>query len=210
MIYLYRAQIVQPAVRLDVSCVVTKRIFSFDTYIAIAGLYPPSGFNGKVTKPIECTADRLVLSYTRQRKVDRYLRHCVDTSVLRCISFITSHNYFFVHSLSTLWQNYIQDALVTPRLREAKKAAKAAAARAVAPSPAKPVQSETCEETSTAPEPTATSNRSTAPPPGSGDSGGEAGSRTSVGRKDVSSEAAKNGVAPAAEEDEEDDGDAEV
>ena len=98
---------------------------------------------------------------------------------------------------------------MTPRLREAKKAAKAAAARAVAPS-AKPVQSETCEETSTAPEPTATSNRSTAPPPGSGDSGGEAGSRTSVGRKDVSSEAAKNGVAPAAEEDEEDDGDAEV
>ncbi|CAN0353354.1 unnamed protein product, partial [Laminaria digitata] len=56
-------------------------------------------------------------------------------------------------------QNYIQDALVTPRLREAKKAAKAEAAAAIDPTPDVPVRSETVDiSTGTSVQPTATSS----------------------------------------------------
>lgn len=112
--------------------------------------------------------------------------------------------------LHEIYQSYIQDALVTPRLREAKKAAKAAAAGAVAPPPV-PVQTEAVEPTVSSAESEVPSTGSKAPP-SKGEASAARGASTvgEVGEKGASLKKAANGVAQAEDADEEDDGDAEV
>lgn len=108
-----------------------------------------------------------------------------------------------------LQQNYIQDALVTPRLREAKKAAKVAAAAAVEPAPGA-VRSETVGRTISSAEPTVASSGSRAPPANGGASVARDTYAEHMAEKVASSRGGSNGVAPAEDGDEDDDGDAEV